>query len=322
MNYVTLFDSQYLLRGVAMIKSLRKFDSESSIHVLSLDDECKAKLSEHFERDNGVLVYGLEDLDASLMSQIRDSREHREFCWTLGSVFSDWIMNREQQDLVYLDADIYFFGDPAEILREVQHADLAAIPHRFPQRLQEYEINGRFNVQWVYFRSSAVGRAALSRWSAQCIDCCDYAPDRGVVGDQKYLDEWPNLYPTFREIRHLGAGVAPWNHERSEIVQKNGEFLYDDHHLIFYHFHNFRIEPNGHVQLSAPMYEEVKPLSVNLYQAYLTHLTDVSNSLEYRGTWPDPSKWSIRKNRLSLRRLLKSKPLRHARTLAKTSRFH
>ena len=306
MNYVTLFDSRYLLRGAAMIESFRKFDSESSIHVLSLDDECKAKLRRHFGRDDGILVYGLEDLDARLIAQIRGSREHREFCWTLGSVFSNWIMNCHEKDVVYLDADIYFLGNPKEILVEVEGADLAAIPHRFPERLQSYEINGRFNVQWVYFKASVVGRRALSRWASQCIDCCDYAPERGIVGDQKYLDEWPVLYPTFREIANVGAGVAPWNHEMDEVKIEDGQFWFGKKPLIFFHFHNLKIQNNGRVQMSAPMYEDIRRLPVNLYRVYLAHLAVLSSSMEHRGEWPESSAWRIRTDQTSRWRVVRS----------------
>jgi hypothetical protein len=289
-----------------MIESLRKWDSISSIHVLALDDKCRAQLERRFRGDGLLFVYGLEDIDTKLITQLRQTREHREFCWTLGSVFSNWIMDREEKDLVYLDADIYFFGNPGVILNEIDSADLAAIPHRFPERLRNYEINGRFNVQWVYFKASRIGRHALNQWASQCIDCCDYAPERGIIGDQKYLDEWPSLYATFREIEHLGAGVAPWNHELAEIKFENEQFWFGAHQMIFFHFHNLRIQENGRVQMSAPMYEDIQRLPINLYRNYLAHLAVLSKVMEHAEEWPESSAWRIPRNDRRSMRLIRT----------------
>ncbi|MGO8085215.1 hypothetical protein [Rhizobium leguminosarum] len=39
------------------------------------------------------------------------------------------------------------------------------------------------------------------------------------MGDQKYLDEWPDLYANCHIIEHPGAGVAPWNYEKLYFTQ-------------------------------------------------------------------------------------------------------
>ena len=40
------------------------------------------------------------------------------------------------------------------------------------------------------------------------------------MGDQKYLDEWPDLYSSCHIIENMGAGIAPWNYCQYEISKK------------------------------------------------------------------------------------------------------
>src|SRR5581483_9240635 len=60
-------------------------------------------------------------------------------------------------------------------------------------------------------------------------------------GDQKYLDEWPSLYPGLVILKHPGGGVAPWNVEAHTVSEQNGQVVIDGRPLIFYHFHALRV---------------------------------------------------------------------------------
>jgi hypothetical protein len=197
---------------------------------------------------------------------------------------------------VYLDADIYFFGNPNVLLEEARHGDLAAIKHRFPVRLQHYEVNGLFNVQWVYFANTPVGQQASKKWAEQCIENCSYLPDLGIVGDQKYLDEWPMLYPTFIEVKNSGAGVAPWNHEiyQPQLLSKQW-IVTNTNPLIFYHFHGLKISDDGGIELSGPIYSKVAPLPLELYSVYIDVLADVARRFPFLVAGASPSTWHISK---------------------------
>ena len=47
MNYCTLFDSNYADRGIVMIKSLSKVDTDMDMYVLCMDELCHSILASY-----------------------------------------------------------------------------------------------------------------------------------------------------------------------------------------------------------------------------------------------------------------------------------
>jgi hypothetical protein len=302
--YTTAFDKGYLTRGIAMIESLLSFQGDARISVLCLDLETRLAV-QAIQTTVNISIIHLSDLGGERIQKIRSDREYREFCWTLGALLCDFHLRMNEKEVVYLDADILFFSSPEILLQEARSGDVAAIKHRFPSRLQDYEINGMFNVQWVYFSNSAVGRKAAARWAEQCVLSCSYQPEIGIVGDQKYLDEWPDLYPTFVEILTPGAGIAPWNHETFRpFYSDKGWKVKGGSDLIFYHFHGLKILSSGDVQLAGPIYSDVCELPLDLYEHYLDQLAKVAGRYPNLLEGPKPSTWRIQKRRGLVRRLI------------------
>ena len=66
------------------------------------------------------------------------------------------------------------------------------------------------------------------------------------MGDQKYLDAWPDQYTGCHILMHPGAGIAPWNYAQYRFGKDaNSNITVDDSPLIFYHFHQFQLLDNG-----------------------------------------------------------------------------
>ena len=293
MMFTTLFDRNYLLRGLTMVDSLLEQSQSAQVTVLALDWETSKFLTET-RQDSRVNILSLDNLDSENLWAARRSRSYRDFCWTLSSVLCDHLL-LEHDEVIYLDADICFFNNPDELLDLCRCGQVAAVPHGFPQRLRSSEVNGIFNVQWVYF-AGRQGKAASQRWAGQCLDRCELAPEDGIVGDQKYLDEWPDLYDSFISIDHLGAGVAPWNHEVREPRWSNGHWIVGvDTKLVFFHFHGLSIARTGSVVLSGPTYSEVQPLPRELYDEYLRRLSVNWGLVRNLVPEPDPATWRVRR---------------------------
>ena len=279
--YATLFDRKYLSRGISMIESLSSFDKDAAISVLCLDIETEIAVKAVGETLNVVAVT-LNQIGNELILNIRGDRSYREFCWALSSIFCRYLLENQDSEVIYIDADVFFFGSPKTLLEECRTGDIAAIKHRFPERLRHYEVNGMFNVQWVYFANNEIGHKACAKWSEQCIECSSYSPDKGIVGDQKYLDEWPNLYQTFIDIQNLGAGVAPWNHESLKPIKVDGEWIVSDGSpLIFFHFHGFKVIDEGKVSFAPKMYSKVRKLPTKLYAEYVLALNKSTRRFDY-----------------------------------------
>lgn len=271
--FCTLFDSNYLLKGLAMIRSLARHCSSMRIYVLCMDDQAKYIL----ERLDMPFVrcISLADVEDEALLKAKASRGVAEYCWTLSSNFTWYVMQRFQEIdmLTYVDADLLFYSDVQPLFDEIGDNSIAIIEHRFTPRMRDREVNGRFCVEWDSFRRDEQGLACLSRWREQCLDWCYYRLEDGKMGDQKYLDEWPARYSSCHILLHPGAGIAPWNYAQYRFGKDAvGNVTVEGAPLIFYHFHQFQLLENGKFDRLSTFYtrECVEPEAV--YEAYEAEL--------------------------------------------------
>lgn len=143
--------------------------------------------------------------------------------------------------ITYLDADLFFFSDPAPVFEEIGDHSIGIIGHRLPPQLKHLENWGIFNVGWVSFKRDENGLACLQWWRERCIEWCYDRYEDGRFADQKYLDDWPRRFHKVAIIQHKGAGLAPWNVDNYCIQTHKGNILIDDVLLIFFHFHNLKV---------------------------------------------------------------------------------
>jgi hypothetical protein len=149
--------------------------------------------------------------------------------------------HRDIAALTYLDADLYFVGDPAPLFDEVAGHSIAIVPHRYPARLAHMTAAfGTFNVGWIWFRRDEQSLACLAWWRERCIEWCYDRVEDGKYADQRYLDEWPQRFSGVRLIQHPGANLAPWNLETHHLSLVDDSVMVDGQPLLFYHFHRLR----------------------------------------------------------------------------------
>ena len=239
--FCTLFDKNYLIKGLTMILSLKKHCKNFKLYVLCLDDETKNIL----EKINikSVVCLDLKEVENRELINAKRNRTQAEYCWTLASSFTWYILNKykDLELITYLDADLLFYSSLEPIFKEIRNSSISIIEHRFAPPFKELEINGRFCVEWNSFRRDEEGLKCLNRWREQCLDWCFYKLEDGKMGDQKYLDEWPYLYSSCHIIENPGAGIAPWNYCKYDIFEKDDYIKINNENLIFYHFHQFKI---------------------------------------------------------------------------------
>lgn len=278
--FCTLFDSGYLIKGVAMIRSLRKYSPEAFVFVLCMDSTVKDMLSILFPE--GVKCIELTDIETPELLHAKSSRGVGEYCWTLSPCLPWFILeNYSHVDLItYLDADLFFFSAVDPIFKEFPSKSIAIIEHRFTPRLIGRIVNGRFCVQWVSIRRDREGLRCISLWRDQCIEWCFYRLENDRMGDQKYLDQWPVLYQSCHIIQHLGAGVAPWNYAQYEFtLGKNSDLYVNGQILIFYHFHQLQILSNGGFNRLSSFYTSECPVPELVYLQYERALIEALGNL-------------------------------------------
>lgn len=274
--FCTLFDRNYLAKGIAMLRSLNEQCSDAVTFVLCMDSDTRRLLEQL--SISGVRCVSLAEVETDELLAAKADRGIAEYCWTLSSCFT-WhtLQNNPEIDFItYLDADLLFFSPLDAVFREIGTASIAVIEHRYSDRMKIYEVNGRFCVEWVSFRRDDAGLSCLARWRAQCIEWCYYRLEDGKMGDQKYLDEWPEVYAGVHIIQHPGAGVAPWNYVRYRFdLNDEGRITVDGHPLIFYHFHQFQILDIDRFDRIPDFYSAEKAAPDTIYASYESRLRNV-----------------------------------------------
>lgn len=241
-HYSTYFDRGYLAPGLALWGSLARHDAAAVLWVLALDDDTAAVL--HDLMQPRLRVLKLAELLAAdpELAAAQAGRPPNEFIFALTPCLTRHLLRAHPEIglLTYLDADLFFFADPAPTHRELGDGSVLVVAHRYPAWHDDAARYGRFNVGVLLFRDDANGRACLDWWRARCLESCSLAADGVHYGDQKYLDEWPRRFAGVVESQHPGVNVAPWNWARHHFALPADGVLVDSEPLIVFHFAQFR----------------------------------------------------------------------------------
>lgn len=273
-HYCTLFNRNYLVKGLAMYLSLERFGGAFTLHVLCMDDETADILDALALRS--LRTIRLTDFETEQLLAVKKERTIAEYCWTCAPCLLSHILEADQDVgfLTYLDADLLFYSTPEPIYEEVGCDSTVIVEHRFSPRFRESIINGRYNVQWVGVRRDADGLETLHWWRDRCIEWCYYRLEDDRMGDQKYLDQWTTRFRGVHELQHIGGGVGPWNFANYVIREVGDRIQIDDAPLIFYHFHSFRMLDNGGYVAMPAIYTETDPAPACIYDRYNAALLD------------------------------------------------
>lgn len=241
-HYCTYFDRGYLAQGLALWRSLARHDLTAVLWVLALDDEAAVVLAALGDKRLKVVpLAALLAADPELAA-VRTTRPRNEFIFTLTPCLVRylWRTQSDAERMTYLDADLYFFTDPAPLAEELGSGSVLVPPHRYPPWHDDTSKYGRYNVGVLVFRADGNGRACIDWWRARCLESCALSADGTHYGDQKYLDEWPRLFSGVVELNHPGVNLAPWNWARSSYVWKEDGLRVDGRRLVLFHFAQFR----------------------------------------------------------------------------------
>jgi hypothetical protein len=278
LHYCTIYDQHFLSRGIAMYHSLTRRCDECTLIVFCLDDIAyEALRSLGYAR---MLLVKLEEFETQELLDVKQLRSRGEYCWTCTpSIIKQSIMRFNLEKVVYLDADLYFFGSPECLIEEWANSEKSILltEHRYTERYDQGHRFGKFCVQFVGFKADKVGLSALDWWIERCLEWCFARDEGGKFGDQKYLDDWVNRFESVHIMEHLGGGVAPWNVQQYNFCERRKNFVQlvekktaMKFALIFFHFHGFRFYSNGIVDFSN--YQLDGEMKKNIYEFYLSEL--------------------------------------------------
>lgn len=240
--FCTLFHANYAAKGLTMYRSLKKVCPSFRLFVFAFDDEC-ANLMRKLALPE-VTVITMAEFEDSELLRVKPTRSIAEYCWTCTASTILYCLDHFEIDhCTYLDADLFFYQNPKVMIDEMGDDDILITPHWFADDNDNSAEVGKFCVQFVTVRNTPNAREIITEWRNECIEWCYCHHEGGKLGDQKYLDKWPDVHDGVCVSSNMGGGVAPWNMERYEFFRKNGMLYAEERKMgfsfpvVFCHFH-------------------------------------------------------------------------------------
>lgn len=285
--YVTLFDSHYLARGLAMYESLNEhYLKPYMLIIIAMDDECYRVLNS-FNLAN-VDIVSLSDFEDDELLKVKETRPTGEYCWTSTPKSILYVFQKYNCTMcTYIDADLLFYSCPSVIIDELGEAENVIITeHRYSPEYDLTDTSGKYCVQFMTFKNNVKSIAILEWWKDRCLENCTLDKDKGICGDQKYLDDWMTRFDGIHEMQNLGAGIATWNVQQYSFCRKEKNIFYkyksDDNYtpVIFYHFHALELFDKDVVRLTGAGYKIPDTAISFVYKEYIRCLDMICNKFK------------------------------------------
>jgi hypothetical protein len=236
--FCTYFDSRYLSRGLALYRSLLRHVGDFELWILCFDQLAyDALVALQLPNVRPVSLDEFERGDDELLAA-KSTRSDVEYFFTCTPSWPLYVLaHNEYIDVLgYLDSDLFFFSSPDSVYEELETGSLLITAHDFPSDLKVKERFGRFNVGLMLFRHDEHALSALSWWRERCLEWCYDRAEDGRFADQKYLDQWPALFPETRVMCKPAGALAPWNWMNYEISWDRDQIVVNGERLVTYHF--------------------------------------------------------------------------------------
>jgi hypothetical protein len=237
-------DIYYLPKLISLLESLGDEALSAKFVVLALDSETENFLIAEGRKNLKILTLREMEVVFPELAATKGSRSGVEYIFTLTPYMFKYSnrISAPNEMVVYLDADLFFFGRVSTVLDVLAGNHIGIIPHLYSRRQGHLRKFGTFNVGLVAIRNSSYGRECSDWWSERCIEWCKDQPIDGKYADQGYLDRFPSLFTGVKILESRGFNLAPWNTHGQKISQDSqGRVLVGtDTPLIFFHFHGLR----------------------------------------------------------------------------------
>jgi hypothetical protein len=273
-----------------MYESLSEHSSNFTLYIFPFDSTSESVLRalnlEH------VVIITLTDFETPELLEVKKERSKAEYCWTCTpSVISYVLRNFGVDNCTYVDADLFFYSNPAILISELSKTGKSVLitEHRYSliPKIYEEKRSGRFCVQFMTFLSEAKSLEILDTWRLQCIEWCFARHEDGKFGDQKYLDVWPLIYENVHILVNEGGGVAPWNIQKYRFIKscktitgifRSNGIQFD---TVFYHFQYVKFLKNGTFDIG--WYIISSHVKKIFYSPYIMHLLEIERIILKNG---------------------------------------
>ncbi len=277
----TVTDKSYLPKVIAQYRSLERTMSDFEISVCCTDDASYMALSAlRLPRCTPV---SLGQLGQSELYTLQRERKANEFSWTLKSYLMLYLLQaRGLPHVLYCDGDIGFTGNLAPLYEDWGGSSIYLCTQRDVDWVEQKY--GKYQAGVLGVMNNDTGIRMLQWWRDKCREWCFAYEDNGRLGDQKYLDEVPNLFGDVKISWNRGIDAAPWNivyNNNYTIAADNGRITIDGQPLVAYHYACIEIYDEQHFDLWHLGNITLQPLVRNfIYVPYLKMLREAIASVK------------------------------------------
>lgn len=285
--FCTLFDSNYLDKGITLYKSMERFIAEFKLYVFAFDDKCYEILKK--ENYRYLIPVSLSEFETPELLRVKKERTGTEYCWTC----SPWVIKHVldhygEKICTYIDSDMEFFSSPQVVFDEMRKKGCSSIivPHRYETEEEEEEahnLRGSYCVEFNTFVNDENGYKTLLWWAERCLEWCYYSRPGTTewYGDQKYLNAFPEMFEGVMICDHYGVGMAPWNLKLFDYVGEKGGIPYvkvkrtdEVFPTVLYHFESvtFLTKHILHAPSCTDSKKVSKLLQKKIYDSYIERL--------------------------------------------------
>src|SRR5450759_3254503 len=153
-DFCTLFDRNYLFKGLALHESLQRHVGDFTLWVLCMD----AMVYEVLEKMRlpALRLISLAQFEDEDLLRAKATRTQAEYCWTCTPSLPLYLLNHvpDIEAITYLDADLFFFGDPAGAYAEMGEGSVGIVGHRLSPVHEHLALNsGIYNVAFMVFKN-------------------------------------------------------------------------------------------------------------------------------------------------------------------------
>lgn len=237
-SFCTISTSSHLFKAYALADSIASFGG--TLSILLIDEK---SVNVKSQPDN-VTLNQLYQIESVIGKQIRYKyrKAPDKLRWALKPVFLNYLLAVNQK-VIYVDNDIYFFGNYSFLFDELESRSILLTPHFYkadPVKEQNWlEANFRIGLYNAGFiGASDKAKSILDWWANCCLYNVKKSYCRGLFDDQKYLDLLPILFDKVEMVKNRGCNLGGWNYTNYRIERNanNGAVIENGYSLIFIHF--------------------------------------------------------------------------------------
>ena len=291
-NFCIITGINYLAKAITMYESLVATGISFDLYYVTFD----RKTLESLEKLNypHIIPVPLEDVEDQALKKVKNTRSLGEYFFTLTpSIILHTIRKYSLGQLIYIDADLYFFQSPQVLLDELGSNDILLTKH-YPT--SDYVCpEGRYCVQFIPFNNNERGLKPLEWWRDRCVEWCFLRAEEGKWADQGYLNDWTDRFDGVTVLKHFGA-TGPWNiagvQKFADVIPLDGSpggrewATGKTFPVVFFHFQSLKVHYDGRVQYHTTVFDE--PTIELIYKPYVSHLMAVDKKIRLACPGVDP----------------------------------